>query len=296
MCCIFGNTERPLRRSVHGRCIAAAIVNRVAMSFQAGMMNYRRAIFCFDTDICFRQRFINLRFITAFLFRRQIAVWIDTRCTFLERVFSAHDVWQNFVLNLNRANRIFGKLRRVGGDCRDRLTGESHDVFAFIGRWRFAFIGLILSVRDFRHTIASFGDLFVRRADDSSHAGQTPRRARINFKDARVRMRRTQHAAIEHSRQTHVRCVTRRAGNFERSVNARQAMIEQRVLIIRPPSRPTIIVNLNLDHRLNTVDDLRNSNLLFLLDRLLLHKHLHEQSGVLSRESGVKGQKQSLLF
>src|SRR5881394_228369 len=93
-------------------------------------------------------------------------------------------------------------------------------------------------------------------------------------------MRAAQHAAVEHVRQTHVVGVFRRTRNLEWSIDARVAMIENRVLIIWSPPGTGNVIDFDLDRLFDAVDDARDAHLLFWYRRwtrlwLLWHSALH---------------------
>src|SRR5882724_7238141 len=54
-------------------------------------------------------------------------------------------------------------------------------------------------------------------------------------------------------------------------------MIEQRMLVVDSPPGATFIVDFDLDHRLDAINDSWDPDLLFLLSRCLLHKTLLSQ-------------------
>ena len=123
-----------------------------------------------------------------------------------------------------------------------------------------------------RGPLAPRRDLLVRRADYGAHAGNLSRLRRVNAQDARVRVRRAHDATVEHAGQAAVVRVEGRAAHLHGRVNARQSVVQERVLVVRAPLGAALVVNLYLDHRLDAVHDLRDSDLLFLLRRcLLLH-------------------------
>jgi hypothetical protein len=79
-------------------------------------------------------------------------------------------------------------------------------------------------------------------------------------------VRAPNHASIQHVGQADVVGVIRRTRNLQRSIDARHPMIEQGVLIVWPPSRTSHVVNFDLYHLFDAIDDARHANL-FLFRR-----------------------------
>src|ERR1044072_677047 len=76
-------------------------------------------------------------------------------------------------------------------------------------------------------------------------------------------VRATQDACIEHSGKSLIVGVTRDTGRFHWTIDARVAVIEQRVLVVCSPAWPGIFVDFDLDHLLDAIHDTRHANLLF---------------------------------
>src|SRR5438105_8918096 len=81
-----------------------------------------------------------------------------------------------------------------------------------------------------------------------------------------MRIGTTPHVPIQHVRQTNIVGVMRRAGNFQRTIDARHTMIDQRMLIVWSPSRTSHVVNFDFHHLFDAIDDARHTNL-FLFRR-----------------------------
>src|SRR6266705_580914 len=86
-------------------------------------------------------------------------------------------------------------------------------------------------------------------------------------------MRAAEDAAVKHVRDPHVVGISRRTRNFCRTIDASQTVIEKRMPVIWSPSGTGIFVDFNLDHCLDAVNHLRDSDLLFLLRRRLWLLH-----------------------
>src|SRR5882724_5122110 len=82
-----------------------------------------------------------------------------------------------------------------------------------------------------------------------------------------MRMRAAEDAPVKHSGQAHVVGVMRLASHLQRTVDACQAMIEQRVLVIRSPPRAGNVVDFDLNHCLDAVDHARDAHLFLLWRR-----------------------------
>src|SRR5437764_11244350 len=71
---------------------------------------------------------------------------------------------------------------------------------------------------------------------------------------------------VQHVRQTNIVGVMRRTRNLQWSIDARHPMVQQGVLIVWPPSRTSHVVNFDLHHLFDAIDDARHANL-FLFRR-----------------------------
>jgi hypothetical protein len=139
-------------------------------------------------------------------------------------------VRQHFVLNFDRAQCIACNLGRSCSDCCDWSACKT----------KFS----------------------QRRLDDRFHARDLQRSFGVDTRNARVCVRATKNACIEHAGQALVIRVTSHAGSFQWTIDARVAMIEQRVLVVWSPAWAGVCVDFDLDHLLDAVDDARHADLL----------------------------------
>src|SRR2546423_1037451 len=241
-------------------------------------MKYRRAVLGLYNHVALPERRRDLRLVAALIPLLHVRlVGQDFRRALLQSVFGADGVRQDFVLDAYGAHGVLRNLRRVRRDRGHGLPGEQNE-FPRARRLVPARLRAILLRGLLSGPLAPGGDLLVRRADYGAHAGNLSRLRRINADDARVRVRRAHDATVEHAGQATVVRVEGRAAHLHGRVHARQTVVQERVLVVRAPLGAALVVNLYLDHRLDAVNDLRDSDLLLLLGRcLVLHNLLRDR-------------------
>ena len=99
------------------------------MGFKAGVVVDGGAVFGLDDDIAFSQFGLDGGWIAAALFLGEIPFREDLGRILGERVFSAHDMGQDVVFDLDGADGILGDFGSDGGDGSDRIADEAHDAF-----------------------------------------------------------------------------------------------------------------------------------------------------------------------
>src|SRR6185437_1636379 len=107
---------------------------------------------------------------------------------------------------------------------------------------------------------ANFGE---RRRDDGLHTGKLRGCIGVELRDTSVRVRAAKHARVKHSGQPLIVSVFRNTSRFQWSINTGDAVIEQLVFVVWSPAWAGVLVDFNLDHLLDAVDDARHADLLF---------------------------------
>ncbi len=159
---------------------------------------------------------------------RQVAFGPDLRGAGLERVLGIEHERQRLVVDRNQLQGLFGRVTIDRGDRRHRLADESHGIVERVPAVLRDLLDLFVVLRAAGNGPGAPEDRAVVVRDDRLHAGHGQRLRRVDPDDARVRMRASQDARVEHAGQLDVAAVGRLACRPLDRVDAMRGVAERR--------------------------------------------------------------------
>ena len=175
---------------------------------------------------------LGFGFVTTCLRLGLIAAATDLGSIRLERAVAIQHKRQRFILQHNRAQRIFRRFAGSPGHCRNRLTKPTR------------LLGL-------NHHMAQV----------TGHFGAG---GKVELGDLGCGLRRQQQARPRHSRHAHIVGVHRASRNLDRRVDPDELLVQHLEGCTRSPLGPSDILDLDLDFLFDAIDHLGGLDLLRL--------------------------------
>ena len=136
--------------------------------------------------------------------QRNVAFRPDLHRVRLHRLFVIEDVRQDFVVDRDQLQRVFGHVAIDRRDRGNRFTREADRIVECVAALRRDLLHLVVVLLAAGDRPGAPDDATVFVRDDRLDARERTRLRRVDAPDARMRVRASQHTRVEHARQLHV--------------------------------------------------------------------------------------------